>query len=90
MILLILAAARAEEPPLPAWHPVPLLPPGMEIHANPRIGFHGYRLQVPAGPASVSARVALVADLDGPLIGELTLSPGRGSGWPPRPLQWAA
>ncbi len=76
-------APAAEAAPLPAWHPdaVPLLHPGMVIHKNPRLPFAGYRLQLPAGPASVSFRLALVESFDGVFIGEVTLRGQKSWAW---------
>lgn len=74
-MLLFLTIGLAAEPPVSAAPPLALPPPQppLVIHGNTRNGFTGFRLQVPAGPALAGARLALVADLDGPLIAELTL-----------------
>ncbi|GDX79411.1 hypothetical protein LBMAG42_12220 [Deltaproteobacteria bacterium] len=69
--------------PLPAWHPdaLPPIHPGMVIRKNPRLPFAGYRLQLPAGPASVSSRLALVEGFDGIFIGELTVRGQKSWAW---------
>ncbi|MES2642023.1 MAG: hypothetical protein V4850_21240 [Myxococcota bacterium] len=79
--LALLGTARAEDLPVAdplatdpsatETLPLPSVRPG-RVRA-PRLGTTAFRTAIPAGPVSVSTRVALVQDFDGATIGELTL-----------------
>lgn len=70
---LLLAALAAAAPLDPGDLPLPDANPRVKRPPAERFGTSAFRANLAAGPAAASSRVALVQDLDGPFLGELTL-----------------
>jgi hypothetical protein len=68
--LLVAQVARASEAPIPDGHP-----------PQPRNATVAFRTGIPAGPPTLTSRIAGVEDFDGPFIGELTLRAQGGWRW---------